>query len=373
MQKIYCGSRMILMLLSFVLVFNANGQNIKSYSNEFLSIGVGARAHGMGGAVVATTNDVNSGYWNPAGIAAMDAPFQLGAMHAEWFAGIVKYDHISMMKRLNADKSSYAGISIIRMGVDDIPNTLQLREPDGSINYDNITTFAVADYAIMGHYAQKLGTSNWLVGGNVKVIHRSLGSFSKAWGFGLDLGLQYRGENFYFGVMARDVTSTYNAWTHTISEADRKVLIETGNNIPANSVEITLPSVIPGIGWNFDLGQNYSLLAALDMKITFDGQRNVLISNSAFNIDPGFGLEAYYKNIVGIRAGINNAQRFIDNFGENAVERFNVQPNMGLALKISNFYIDYAIANLGNNSVGQLSHIFSLKIDIFPKDKNNNL
>ena len=43
-------------------------QTSRKYSNEFLNIGVDASALGMSNAVVASTNDVNSGYWNPAGL-----------------------------------------------------------------------------------------------------------------------------------------------------------------------------------------------------------------------------------------------------------------------------------------------------------------
>ena len=43
-------------------------QDAPKYSNEFLAIGVGARALGMGSAYTAVVNDVTSGYWNPAGL-----------------------------------------------------------------------------------------------------------------------------------------------------------------------------------------------------------------------------------------------------------------------------------------------------------------
>jgi hypothetical protein len=351
------------------LFAKSQGQVAKSYSNEFLSIGVGARAHAMGGAVVATARDINAGYWNPAGLSHIESPLQVGAMHAEWFAGIVKYDHVSVAKQVNPEKKSVAGISLIRMGVDNIPNTLQIREPDGSINYDLITSFSVADYAFMGHYAQQLGDSPWSLGGNVKIIHRSIGSFSKAWGFGLDMGLQYNKNQFSFGLMGRDVTSTYNAWRHTLSEEDRKVFNQTGNSLPDNSIELTLPSLIAGFSYLFLLGENYNLLVAADMRFTTDGQRNTLLSNAQFAMDPALGLEAFYKNLVGLRMGFNNAQRYVDDFGLEARERWTIQPNFGLGLHIKNVTIDYAIANLGNSVVGQLSHIFSVRMNIFPKVK----
>jgi len=45
---------------------------IGKYAGEFMAIGVGGRANGMGGAYVAVTNDVTSGYWNPAGLARIN-------------------------------------------------------------------------------------------------------------------------------------------------------------------------------------------------------------------------------------------------------------------------------------------------------------
>ncbi len=71
-----------LCLLAGTLSTPASAQK---YSNEFLSIGVGARAQALGNAVIASVTDVSAGVWNPAGLADANAPdgLQLGAMHAE--------------------------------------------------------------------------------------------------------------------------------------------------------------------------------------------------------------------------------------------------------------------------------------------------
>ena len=50
----------------------AASQAVRSYSNEFLNIGVDAAALGMSNAVVASTSDVNAGYWNPAGLVNLE-------------------------------------------------------------------------------------------------------------------------------------------------------------------------------------------------------------------------------------------------------------------------------------------------------------
>src|SRR4030095_12256503 len=145
----------LLFSISFLFVPFLAGQ--AKYSNEFLTLGVGSRAHGMGGAVGASVSDLSAAYWNPAGLTAIAAPAQFHAMHAEWFAGIAQYDQLSFGKKFNADKNSYGAISLIRMGIDNIPNTLRLIGPDGSINYDRITTFSAADYAAFVTYATRLG------------------------------------------------------------------------------------------------------------------------------------------------------------------------------------------------------------------------
>ena len=154
------------------------------YSNEFLAIGVGADALGVGNAVVAQTNSVTSGYWNPAGLTHVDKWLDAGLMHAEYFAGIAKYDYLGLAHSI--DQKSTVGFSAIRFGVDDIPNTTQLIDNEGNIDYDRITTFTAADYAFLFSYARKLTIEGLSVGGNFKVIHRKVGDFAKSWGFGLD-------------------------------------------------------------------------------------------------------------------------------------------------------------------------------------------
>ncbi|HYG52709.1 MAG TPA: hypothetical protein VD905_17485, partial [Flavobacteriales bacterium] len=122
------------------------------YSNEFLSIGVGARALGMSNAFLATCDDVTGGYWNPAALLHVK-DMQVGLMHASYFANIAKYDYGGIAKTI--DQSSAAAFSVIRFGVDDIPNTTELIDAQGNIDYDKVTTFSAADYAFIFSYARK--------------------------------------------------------------------------------------------------------------------------------------------------------------------------------------------------------------------------
>src|SRR5689334_18957056 len=69
------------------------GAQQRIYVNEYLNIGIGGRGLAMGGAVAASTGDVTSAYWNPAGLMSVRPDLQAGLMHAEYFAGNSKYDY----------------------------------------------------------------------------------------------------------------------------------------------------------------------------------------------------------------------------------------------------------------------------------------
>lgn len=359
--------RPVFLLLFQISVISALAQSsAPKYSNEFLSIGVSARAMGMSGSVIASVNDVTSGYWNPAGLISVEPDLQIGIMHADYFAGIAKYDYGSIAIPLR-EKQSTIGFSLIRFGVDDIPNTLFLVEPDGSINYDNITSFSVADYAFLGSYATKLKWNDLRVGGNVKLIHRIAGDFATAWGFGLDAGAQYDLNKWKFGVTFRDITSTFNAWSFNFTEAEKDVLAATGNVIPDNSLEITTPKLILGAAYHTPIGNNFGILGELNADITTDGKRNVLISADPLSVDPHLGIEADYKKFIYLRGGIGNIQQFIPD--DQTVEAWTLQPNIGIGLVIGPIKLDYAYTNIGNQAEVLYSHVFSLMFDIVKTEK----
>ncbi len=350
-------------LFTILLAFLANTVAFsQKYSNEFLAIGVGARAHGMAGAQTAIVNDITAGYWNPAGLSQIEAPLQLGVMHAEWFVGVAQYDYLSFGKQLDPKKGAYLGISLIRLGIDNIPYTINLVNADGTVNYDNITSFSAADYALMGSYARKLRNPALSVGGTVKVVRRVIGSIGNSWGFGADFGVQYRKGNWMLGAMGRDITTTFNAWKFSLTEKEKEVFISTGNEIPSSNTEITRPRIEVGGGYKARLGSKTTLLPALDLVLTTDGQRNVLVSSKAFNLDPRFGIEADYNQFVQLRLGAGNFQRVKKDF-DPTKERLTFQPNFGVGLSLGRFQVDYALTDIGNVSQVQYSHIFSLRFN----------
>lgn len=351
MAKRYC-------ITFFLLVITiTSAQTTRKYSNEFLNIGVDAAAMGMGNAVVASTNDVNSGYWNPAGLTRIEDN-ELALMHASYFANIALYDYAAFAKKL--DDKSVAAFSVIRFGVDDILNTTQLIDADGNINYDNISLFSTADYAFTFSYARELPLDGLRLGANAKVIRRIIGDFANSWGFGLDFGLQYETDDWQFGVMARDITTSVNTWSINEEEfAKISDAVEGQNQELPETLEITLPKLQLGVSRSWLIRYDYSIKAEFDMLMRFT-QTNDIISSSAVSASPAVGLEFGYTDLVFIRAGVGNFQNITQLDGS---ERVGFQPNIGVGFKYKGIYVDYALTDIGDQSAAIYSNIFSLKLD----------
>ncbi|MFA5574536.1 MAG: PorV/PorQ family protein [Brumimicrobium sp.] len=350
--------RLIFATLFFVSHIGYAQDLAPKYSNEFLQVGVGARALGMGNALVSSVNDVTSVYWNPAGLTRQEKRFDVGLMHSEYFAGIAKYDYIGLSYKI--DEKSAVGFAGIRFGVDDIPNTTQLVNNEGQVDYDRITLFSAADYGFIFSYAREMPIPGLTFGGSVKVIYRKAGDFAKSWGFGLDAGIQYNlNDKWYFGLMARDVTSTFNAWTYNLDDDMKEVFIQTGNEIPENGLELTLPRFIFGASRKIDIGwQNFYIIPEVNVVMTTDGKRNTLLKSKVFSFDPVVGLEINWNNTIAVRTGVNNFQ-YAKNFDDS--RSLMVQPNIGVGLTLKGITLDYSFTNISSSKEALFSHVISLR------------
>jgi hypothetical protein len=287
-------------------------------------------------------------------------------MHSELFSGVVKNDYAAFSMPL--DDKSVIGATLLRSGVDNIADTRSLINEYGYIQYDKITYFSVADYALLLSYARKLGLEGLSVGANAKLIYRNVGSYANAYGFGIDAGVQYNHKGWRLGLMARDITTTFNAWS---IDADKfKANTIPGEAIPTNSTELTLPRLVLGIGYQFKLPGQFTALTAVDLEATTDGQRNTLISARPVSIDPRFGVEFGYRSLVFLRGGVGNYQQ-IETFAENSTtanpltkKEWKGQYSLGAGVVFSGLRIDLALSRLAIEKLGSSSQTNSLIVSL---------
>ena len=239
------------LVLFGLLAVGAGTARAAKYAGAFMDDGGGARALALGGAFAALADDPSAAYWNPAGLSGQPGR-QLLLMHAERFGDLVDRDYAAFTQPVDwallGGTDGAFGVSLIRLGVDDIPFTDHLRDRldtngDGVVDdtelqglfdlQDQIRFESDAEYALFVSYAERHGA--WRVGGSVKFIRQSVGDYSSV-GIGFDLGLLRRGlwRNLDFGVKFQDLTTTYLSWS-------------TGEN------EVIAPVLVPGLAYRFDV------------------------------------------------------------------------------------------------------------------------
>jgi len=129
---------------------------------QFLKIGIGARAVGMGDAFVALANDASALYWNPGGLPNLERP-SLIVSHSEWFADI-RHEFAGFI--LPVGRNNMLGISAIALNTPEQEVTT-VQQPDGAgIYYD------VGDIAVGLSYARAL-TDRFSTGLTLKFIQQN--------------------------------------------------------------------------------------------------------------------------------------------------------------------------------------------------------
>ncbi len=323
--------------VSTVLLFSLTQLNaqtvIAKYAGEFMAIGVGGRALGMGGAFTAFANDVTSGYYNPAGLAHLNYP-QISLMHAEQFGDLVNYDYGAVAIPFGTDMSF--GLSVMRLGVDGIPDTRSaLYDANGDgitdigddrLDYGAITEFSNQDWAFYLTFAKR-HSQDFYWGANIKVIRRNIAEFT-ANGIGFDIGALYTPmENLWLGANLQDATTTLVSWS-------------TGRN------ELVSPTLKLGAAYGLDILWG-RLTPAVDFDIRFENRQFA----SYFNIGPvsfdtHTGFEYNYGNLVFIRAGYNDVKQF----------------TVGAGVKLPKLNLDYSFARFSSSEIERLpdTHRISL-------------
>jgi len=259
-------------------------------------------------------------------------------MHDERYGNLVNYNYAAVAIPYGKDYTF--GLSIMRLGVDGIPDTRKaLYDANGDgildintdrLNYDLITEFSNQDWAFYLTGAKRV-TDDLYLGANVKILSRSIAEYS-AFGIGFDIGAYYSPmENLMLGANVQDVTTTFVAWS-------------TGRN------ELITPTAKVGAAYQLEFFGG-RILPAVDLDIRFENRRYA----SQFNIgpisfDPHFGMEYSYKNLFAIRAGYNDVKQF----------------TFGAGVKLPKLNIDYSFARFNMSADDRLpdTHRISLMLTL---------
>ena len=130
---------------------------------QFLKIGVGARAAGMGETYVAIANGTSTLYWNPAGIVNTRS-ISGGVSHSKWL-GEISHDYFGLVVPLS-DNDGF-GISAVMLNTDEQEVTT-VEQPEGTGVY-----YKVRDLAIGLSYGRAL-TDRFSVGLTAKYIQQDV-------------------------------------------------------------------------------------------------------------------------------------------------------------------------------------------------------
>ena len=145
--------------------FSLGSQRAGTTSGQFLKIGLGARAVGLGESFVAVANDPSAVYWNPAGLASLQR-MELEFSHVGW-PGDVNYEHVTWV----VPSRRFGGSFALQFGAlsTNMDETSEL-EPFGTGR-----SFTYSDMIFGGSYARRW-TDKLLVGFGAKYVREDLGS-----------------------------------------------------------------------------------------------------------------------------------------------------------------------------------------------------
>jgi hypothetical protein len=307
MKKLILFIIMLLLISVPAILLFAAGPGTSAAN--FLKLGVGARAAGMGESFAAVADDISSVCWNPAGLARLKSAM-FSASHTVWFQDI-NYEFLGFGMPLPPRMNGTIAMSAQYLYLNDMERrTSNTAEPEGRFGAD--------DLVVTMSYARSL-TSRIGTGINIKTIRQQIDN-KTASAYAADLGLQYRAGQFGYGAAIQNI----------------------GTSVKFINESFPLPRNYKfGIAW-MPLGT--ALTVALDVNKPLDNK-----------IDVHIGTEYWLGDIVAFRAGYLKGDAVQRNALTGKGFSGSTKPELaaytgmmaGAGFKILNYGLDYAFVPYG--------------------------
>lgn len=241
-------------------------EKVGTFDGQFLKIGVGARAAGMGGAFVAVADDASALYYNAAGIARIDADkSELSLNHANWPAEL-SFDQVGYVFHVKKIPGAF-GVSARALTMQPMEETTAYQPYGTGRTFDaGMMTFGVT-------YARSF-TDKFSAGVTGNFIHEGLADLSQQ-------------------TVAFDIGTLYDVGT-----AGMKIgmaIQSIGSQVKFIEREARIPAI-------FRVGTSATLMSSPEQK---------LVGSFEFSHPPdnsermNFGAEYAFRNYLFLRGGYN--------------------------------------------------------------------
>ncbi|GAB4378336.1 MAG: type IX secretion system outer membrane channel protein PorV [Calditrichia bacterium] len=329
MNMIRLFNVILIVMALFVLTLQAEETNKNgTTAAQFLKIGVGARAMGMGGAMVGSADDAFSLYWNPAGITKVKS-VTLAGTHTQWFADII---HQFMGLVIPVNRSSAVGFHATVLNMDEMEITT-VDQPHGTGEF-----FDAQDIAIGATFGIKL-TNFFALGLTGKFIQQTIynesastfafdiGSLLDIPLYGMRMGMNFSNFGGKMRLDGRDLTREYDL---------------NPNNTLNVGVETRLKTEPWELPVNFRVGLAIDLLGPEKSFRQSEHSRFTLTVDGNHPTDAeeylAFGGEYAFREVLALRGGYRLNRD---------VEKFFYGIGLNVPVTGATFNFDYALASFG--------------------------
>jgi hypothetical protein len=280
----------IFLIVLFLTISILPQTKVGTTAANFLTIPVGPRASGMGGAFSAIANDATTSFWNSAGLSRLSRN-EFTASTANWLVG-TKLNWIGLAFKFDDDNAVGISINQLDYGEEQITTA---QAPNGTGE-----NWSASDIAVSLSYSRNL-TDRFSVGGTVKYITQKVWNES-ATAFALDIGLLFftQLEGLRLGM---NITNF-----GTEMKLDGKDLLQpididpsnAGNNPNISGALVTDSWPLPLL---FTVGLGYDVLNNEDWRVTTAA--DVVIPNNQTTYGNA-GLEVVWGNLISLRGGYSS-------------------------------------------------------------------